>query len=54
VLAKLDGGLNTTQHVGSVCKNPPGSNVVRQLVPGVAVGVIIADHGVADGLEVTC
>jgi len=32
---------------------PLGAGVLRLLVPGVAVGVIIDRHCVADGVEVT-
>ena len=37
----------------SVCKDPPGGGVLRLLVPGMVVGVIIDNQGVADVLEVT-
>jgi hypothetical protein len=48
-----DTGLDITRHVESVCMvlMPPG--VLRLLVPGVAVGVIMDHHWVADGVEVT-
>jgi len=51
VLAMPDAGLDTTQHVGSVCEVPPGAGVVRLLVPSVVVGVFIDRHCVADGVE---
>jgi len=35
----LDAGLDSTRHVQSVCKVPPGAGVLRLLVTGVAVGV---------------
>ena len=41
VLAMPDGGLDTTQHVDSVCEVLQGAGVLLLLVPGMAVGVII-------------
>jgi hypothetical protein len=54
VLAMPDAGLDTTRRVESVCKVPPGSGVLQLLVTGVAVGVFIDRHSVADGVEATC
>jgi hypothetical protein len=48
-----DAGLDTTRHVESVCKVPPGAGVLRLLVTGVAVGVFIDRRSVADGVEAT-
>ena len=42
-------GLDTTRHV----EVPLGAGVLRLLVTGMAVGVIIDRHCVADGVEVT-
>jgi hypothetical protein len=53
VLAMLDTRLDTTRCVESVCEVPPGAGVLRQLVPGMAVGVIIDHRCVADGVTVT-
>jgi len=53
VLAMPDAGLDTTRRLESVCMVPLGAGVLRLLVPGVAVGVIIAGRCVADGVEVT-
>ena len=53
VLAMPDAGLDTTRHLASVCVVLLGAGVLRVLVPGVAVGVIIDRHCVADGVEVT-
>jgi len=50
VLAMPDAGLDTTRQVESVCEVPLGAGVLRLLVSGVAVGVIIDHHCVADGL----
>jgi len=44
VLAKPDAGLDTTRRVESICEVPLGVNVLRLVVPGVAVGVIIDRH----------
>ena len=46
----LDVGLDTTQRVESVYEVPLGAGVLRLRVPGVAVGVIIDQHCVADGV----
>jgi len=53
VLAMPDAGLNTMRRVEPVCVIPLGAGVLRLLVPGMAVGVIIDRHCVADGVEVT-
>jgi len=53
VLAMPDVGLDTTRRVESVCKVPPGVDVLRLVVPGMAVGVLIDCRSVADGVEVT-
>jgi len=50
VLAMPDAGLDTTRRVESVCEVPLGAGVLYLLVSGVAVGVIIDRHCVADGL----
>jgi hypothetical protein len=52
VLAMPDARLDTTRRVESVCLVPLGAGVLRLLVPGMAVGVIIDCHCVADGVEV--
>jgi hypothetical protein len=51
-LGMPDAGLDTTRRVESVCIVPLGADVLRMLVPGVAVGVIIDRHCAADGVEV--
>jgi len=48
VLAMPDEGLDTTRRVESLCEVPLGAGGLRLLVPGVAVGVIIDRHCVAD------
>jgi len=53
VLAMPDAGLDTTHRVESVCIVPLGACVFRLLVPGIAVGVIIARRCVVDGVEAT-
>jgi len=53
VLAMPNVGLDTPRRVQSVCKVPPGVDVLQLLVPGVAVGVFIHRRSVADGVEVT-
>jgi hypothetical protein len=53
VLAMPDARLDTTRHVESPCMVPLDAGVLRLLVPGVAVGVIIARRCVAEGVEVT-
>jgi len=50
-LAMLDAGLHTTRHIESVCEVPLGAGVFQLLVPGVAGGVIIDRHCVADGVK---
>ena len=50
MLAMPDAGLDTTRRVESVCGVPLGAGVLRLLVPGVAVGVIVDSHCVADGV----
>jgi len=52
MLAMLDAGLDITRRVESLCIVPLGACVLRLLVTGVAVGVIIDCHCVADGVEV--
>jgi hypothetical protein len=46
--------LDTMRHVESLGDVPPAAGVLRLLVPGMAVGVIIARHCVADRVTVTC
>jgi hypothetical protein len=46
-----DARLDTTRNVASVCEVPPAAGVLPLLVPGMAVGVIIDRHCVADGVE---
>jgi hypothetical protein len=53
VVAMPDARLDTMRCVEFVCMVPLGAGVVQLLPPGVAVGVIIARGGVADGVEVT-
>jgi hypothetical protein len=53
VLAMPDARLQSMQHVESVCEGPPGAGVLRQLVPDMAIGVIIDRRGVADEVRVT-
>jgi hypothetical protein len=53
VLAMPDARLDTTRRVESVCDVPPGTGVLRLLVPGMVVGVIIDRRCVADGVTVT-
>jgi len=43
-----DVGLDATQSIESVCEVPLGDGVLQQLVPGMAVGVIIDRRCVAD------
>jgi hypothetical protein len=50
VITMPDAGLDTTRRVDV----PPGSGVLRLLVPGVAVGVFIDRRCVADRVEVAC
>jgi len=50
VLAMPDVGLDATRRVESVCEVPLGASLLRLLVPGVAVGVIMDRHCVADGV----
>jgi len=49
VISMPNVGLDTTRHV----EVPLGAGVLRLLVTGMAVGVIIDRHCVADGVEVT-
>jgi len=53
VFAMPDAALDATRRVESVCNVLPGGDVLRLLVPGVAVGVFIDRRSMADGLEVT-
>jgi len=53
VPAMLDGWLDTTRYVESACQVPQGAGVLRLLAPGMAVGIIIDRHCVADGITVT-
>jgi hypothetical protein len=53
VLAMSAAGLATTRLFESVCVIPLGAGVLRQLVPGMAVGVIIDRGCVADRVDVT-
>jgi hypothetical protein len=53
VLAMPDAKLDTTPRVESVSEVPPGAGVLRLLVHGMAVGLIIHCHCVADGVTVT-
>jgi len=48
-----DAGLDTTRRIESVCIILLRAGVLRLVVPGVAVGVIIARRCAADGVEVT-
>jgi len=48
-----DVGLDTTRSVESACVILLGAAVLRLHVPGVAVGVMIDRHCVADGVKVT-
>jgi hypothetical protein len=48
-----DARLDATRCVESECEVPPGAGVLRLHVPGMAVGVIIDRHCVADGVTVT-
>jgi hypothetical protein len=50
VITMPDVGLDTTLRV----EVSLGAGVLRLPVPGVAVGVFIHRHCVADGVEVTC
>jgi hypothetical protein len=54
VLAMLDAGLHTMQHVESVCKVPQGAGVLRLLVRSGAVGVCIDSRSVAQRVEAMC
>jgi len=47
-----DTRLVTMRHIESVCEVPPGANLLRLLVPGVAIGVCIDCRCVADSVEV--
>jgi len=49
VITMPGAGLDTMRRV----EVPPGAGVLRLLVPGMAVGVFIDCHCVADGVEVT-
>lgn len=51
VLAIPDAGLDTMRRVQSVCKVPPGADVLRLLIPRVAVVIFIAHRSVADGVK---
>jgi hypothetical protein len=52
MLAMRDAGMVTMRRVESVCTVPLGAGLLRLLIPGVAVGVIITHHCVAEGVEV--
>jgi hypothetical protein len=45
--------VDTMRRVQSVCEVPPGTGVLRLLVPGMAAGVIIDRRCVADRVTVT-
>jgi hypothetical protein len=49
VITMPDAGLVTTRRI----EVPPGTGVLRLLVPGVAAGVFVDRRCVADGVEVT-
>jgi hypothetical protein len=49
-----NGGLDTTGHIESVCMVAVEAGVLILLLPGVAVGVIIDHHCVADSVDVWC
>jgi hypothetical protein len=53
VLAIPDARLDSTRCVELVCEVPLGAGVLQQLVPGMAVGVIIDCCRVVDGVIVT-
>jgi hypothetical protein len=53
VLGMPDAALDTTLLLDSVFMVPQGGGVLKQLVPGVAVGVIIDCHCVTEWVEVT-
>jgi hypothetical protein len=53
VLAMPDAGLDTMQHIESVCVFPLGAGRLHLLVPSVAVGVIRDRRCVADVVKVT-
>jgi len=53
VPATPDAGLDTMLRIEATCKVPPGVGVLPLLVDGVAVGVFIDCHSVADGLDDT-
>jgi hypothetical protein len=48
-----DAGLDTMQHIESVCVFPLGAGRLHLLVPSVAVGVIRDRRCVADVVKVT-
>jgi len=52
VLAMPDTGLDTTWRIESVCNILLGASVLQLLLPGMAVGVLIDRHCVADRMEV--
>jgi hypothetical protein len=52
VLTMPDAGLDTTRRVESVCMVSLGAGVLRLLVPGMAVGVTIDHHCIADAVKV--
>jgi hypothetical protein len=51
-LAIPDARLDTMRRVESACEVPPGAGLLQLLIPGMAVGVIIDRHCVADGVTV--
>jgi len=53
LLGSPDGGMDITRCIESVSEFSQGPGVLPLLVPGVAVGVIIDCHCVADRVEVT-
>jgi hypothetical protein len=53
VLGMPDAALDTTLLLESVFMVPQGGGVLQQLVPGVAVGVIIDCRCVTEWVEVT-
>ena len=53
MLAMPDVGQDTKRRIGSFCEVPPGAAELRQLEPGVAVGILIHCRCVVDGVEAT-
>ena len=53
VLAMPNAGLDAMRRLESASEVPLGADVLRLLVPGIAVGVLVDSRSVVDGVEVT-